>query len=275
MTKSFYNEAYKADHPSQYGGGDDGMPQRTAMLHKDTLAWLVQTGLALQPDARILEIGCGMAFLSEIHPGWHGAEYSQTAVARVKERDGQGTRIFEEDAQRLSFEDASFDGVFTWAALEHVPDPNMAFLEIDRVLRGGGYGLIAPAWNCRSWTVKKIEQRSVSELSWLERIERYSIPIREMLVVRALLALPLRILGELKLGIHRKSGMPLRYKALHPRWDLIDRFGHVSDDDAVADIDPHAGICFFRSRGYQIISHPNWIKRITARHEPLLVRKPF
>lgn len=141
MTKNFYNEAYKEDHPSEYGGGDDGMPQRTAMLSQDTSAWLVQTGLATQPEAKILEIGCGMAFLSKIHPGWHGAEYSGTAVGRVKERDGQGTRIFEEDAQCLSFEDASFDGVFTWAALEHVPDPNKAFLEIDRVLRGGGVRL--------------------------------------------------------------------------------------------------------------------------------------
>ena len=31
--------------------------------------------------------------------------------------------------------------------------------EIDRVPQQGGFALIAPAWNCRSWTVKKIEQR--------------------------------------------------------------------------------------------------------------------
>ena len=115
----------------------------------------------------------------------------------------------------------------------------------------------------------------MSELTWMERIERYSIPLREMLIVRALLALPHRIWGEVALWFQSKAAMPLRYKALQPRWDLIERYGHVSDDDAVADIDPHAGICYFRSRGYQIISHPNWIKRLAARHEPLLIRKPF
>ncbi len=274
MSKDFYNEAYQADHPSHYDGGEDGMPERITILTKHTSDWLNQTGLAMMPKAKILEIGCGMGFLARIHPGWHGAEYSKTAVARIKERDGQDARIFEEDAQSLSFENTSFDGVFSWAALEHVPNPNKAFLEIDRILRGG-YGLIAPAWNCRSWTVKKIEQRLVSELSWLERIERYSIPLREMLIVRALLASPLRIWGELMLRSQDKTAISLRYKTLHPRWDLIERYGHVSDDDAVADIDPHAGICFFKSRGYQIMSHPNLIKRIAARHEPLVIRKPL
>jgi hypothetical protein len=115
MSKDFYNQVYQADHSSQYGGGEDGMPQRSAMLINETSVWLDQTGLASQPEAKILEIGCGMAFVAKIHPGWHGAEYSKTAVARVKERDGQSSRIYEEDAMHLSFADSSFDGVFTWA----------------------------------------------------------------------------------------------------------------------------------------------------------------
>jgi hypothetical protein len=61
VSKDFYNDVYQADHPTQYGGGEDGMPQRSALLMKDTSAWLAQTGLALRHDAKILEIGCGMA----------------------------------------------------------------------------------------------------------------------------------------------------------------------------------------------------------------------
>lgn len=67
--------------------------------------------------------------------------------------------------------------------------------------------------------------------------------------------------------------LPLRYRTLHPRWDLIEQYGHVSDDDAVADIDPHAGIAFFKTRGYLVMSHPTLFKRLTARHEPVIVRK--
>ena len=46
--------------------------------------------------------------------------------------------------------------------------------------------------------------------------------------------------GEIQL-VFRKKPLSLRYKALHPRWGLIAQYGHISDDDAVADIDPHAG----------------------------------
>lgn len=271
MSKDFYNTVYEIDHPSQYGGGVEGMPVRTSMLESDTRAWLDEMNLSSNRQAAILEVGCGMAFLSSIHPGWHGAEYSKVAVERVKARNGHSTKIFEEDAQALSFRDETFDGIFTWAALEHVPNPHKAFTEIDRVLRKGGTALIAPAWNCRSWTVKKIEERPAHELNWIEKIEKALIPIRELLVVRAVIAFPKRLVGELKML--SATPQPLRFKKLSPRWDLIEKYGHVSDDDAVADIDIHAGICFFKSRDYEILSHNSLMKRLMARHEPVIVRK--
>lgn len=247
------------------------MPARTAMLRKDTQAWLESTGLADRPDASILEIGCGMAYLSDIHPGWHGAEYSKTAVERVKQAKGKDVKIVEADAQNLLFQDGLFDGVFTWATLEHVPDPNRAFVEIDRVLRSDGYGLIAPAWNCRSWTVKKLEDRPWYELTWIERFEKVLIPFRELLIVRALVALPRRLWSELMMLLG--GPQPLRYRVLVPRWDLIEQYGHVSDDDAVASIDPHAAICFFKSRGYEVLSHRTLLSRLVVRHEPVVIRK--
>ena len=133
--------------------------------------------------------------------------------------------------------------------------------------------MIAPAWNCRSWTVTKIEQRPLSELTWLEVLERWLKPFRELLAIRASMVFPKRVISELKLAFGINA-MCLRFKVLHPRWDLIEKYGHVSDDDAVADIDPHAGICFFKSRGYEIISHPTLLSRFMARHEPLIIRKP-
>lgn len=118
MTKSFYNKVYQSDHASHYDGGKAGMPERVKMLWQQTGDWLGHIGLKDKADAKILEIGCGMAYLARIHPGWHGAEYSKTAVERVKLRDGADARISEEDAQNLSYNDGSFDAVFSFAALE-------------------------------------------------------------------------------------------------------------------------------------------------------------
>ena len=77
------------------------MPERVKMLWQLTEDWLVQIGLRDKPDAKVLEIGCGMGFLRQIHLDWNGAEYSKTAVERVKCRDGKGVKILEENAERL------------------------------------------------------------------------------------------------------------------------------------------------------------------------------
>ncbi|MDD4319825.1 MAG: class I SAM-dependent methyltransferase [Candidatus Peribacteraceae bacterium] len=47
-----------------------------------------------------------------------------------------------EDIHRLSFADASVDGLFCIAVLEHVEEPARAAAELMRVLRAGGTGLI-------------------------------------------------------------------------------------------------------------------------------------
>ena len=70
-TKNFYNAVYVADHPSEYAAADG--PGRIAMLEERTGAWIKSSGFEGKADAKILEIGCGMAYLSDIHPGWHGA----------------------------------------------------------------------------------------------------------------------------------------------------------------------------------------------------------
>lgn len=271
-TKQFYDRAYEQGHASGYG--DPGLlaPRDTGLWER-TRHWLAESGLAQRADATILEIGCGMAGLANIHPGWHGAEYSRTAVERVKAIHGAALRITEADAQELPYDSGSFDAVLTWATLEHVPDPMQAFGEIDRVLRKGGQALIAPAWNCRGWTVIKLPDRPYSDLTLRERVAKFTIPVRESIVYRAMRALPGRVVGELRLLFSTKPLM-LRFKPLCPRWDLIEKYGHTSDDDAVADIDPHAAIVFFKSRGYKILSHPNLIKRLLARHEPVHVVKP-
>ncbi len=112
MSKDFYNKVYQEDHPSNYNGTPDG--EHATTTRKWTNRWLDSTGLAHRPNARILEVGCGMAYLSDIQPRWGGVDYSKTAVARVKGAlQGAYARIFEADAKSLPFEDRHYDGVFS------------------------------------------------------------------------------------------------------------------------------------------------------------------
>jgi SAM-dependent methyltransferase len=47
-------------------------------------------------------------------------------------------RVMQMDAAKMSFPDASFDLVYSFNVLEHIPDPRAVFKEIRRVLKPGG-----------------------------------------------------------------------------------------------------------------------------------------
>lgn len=268
--KSFYDSAYAKGHATNYGGTEESFKDRNAELLVPLNKWLLRCKVA--PDSNILEVGCGMGYLWKCHPNWHGIEYSSTAVKRAKEMYGD-IPIQEGDARDLPVNTESVDFLFTFAVLEHVPYVEKAFSEIDRVVRsGGGVALVSPAWNCRPWTVRKLQIRPYSDLKIMEKLEKLLIPIRGNLVYRAICSIPSRLAREIKLVL--KKEVSLEYKDLHPDLSLNDRYPHISDDDAFVSIDAHAALVWFKSRGYTCISHPRFLDRITVRGEEIVVRKP-
>jgi SAM-dependent methyltransferase len=99
------------------------------------------------PFGDALEIGAGTGYFSlnllqlglierataiDISPGML-ARLSATA-----QELGLEVQTVASDAERLPFEDASFDFVFGHAVLHHIPDLERAFAEFARVLRPGG-----------------------------------------------------------------------------------------------------------------------------------------
>jgi SAM-dependent methyltransferase len=98
----------------------------------------------------VLEIGCGMGGMSMLWAA-RGAvvtavDLNPIALEQTRRRFdifGLDGRVQCEDANRLSFADASFDYVYSWGVLHHSPDLALSLAEFFRVLRpGGGFGLM-------------------------------------------------------------------------------------------------------------------------------------
>lgn len=268
--RTFYEQAYEHDHPINYGGNIDSFEPRNNALRSVLTQWMDR--LNIPDEAKVVEIGCGMGYLHACHPNWHGIEYSSTAVKRAKEIFGINLNIEQGDARCLPLETGSVDFIFSFAALEHVPEVEHAFQEIGRVLKPRGAALISPAWNCRPWTVRKLEIRPYSDLSLLEMGEKALIPLRNNLAYRAVMSMPARIWRELLYGFKRK--VPLQYKRLSPDFSLNERYPHISDDDAFVSMDAHAGLMYYLADGWTSPSHQAFLRRIMMRGEGIVVVKP-
>jgi SAM-dependent methyltransferase len=94
------------------------------------------TGIA---DARLLEVGCGSGYYSEVFASlvpdgvrYTGIDYSEAMIARA--RSNYPSTAFEvADATRLPYPDDAFDIVFNGVSLMHIIDYQAAIREAARV----------------------------------------------------------------------------------------------------------------------------------------------
>ena len=86
---------------------------------------------------RVLEVGCGRGHLTKrvqaLAPDTVGVDLNPESIAHGVT---DGLRVM--DATCLAYADASFDKVYSFHMLEHVPDVRAALGEMARVLRAGG-----------------------------------------------------------------------------------------------------------------------------------------
>ena len=110
--------------------------------------WFLDRLLKLPEDARILELGCGPAYLwkecsSRVPAGWNITLSDLSsgmldAAWRNLVVTGRAFTFEEIDAQSIPYEAETFDAVIANYMLYHVPDRPKAISEIKRVLKPGG-----------------------------------------------------------------------------------------------------------------------------------------
>jgi len=101
---------------------------------------------ALKPTC-LFDLGCGSGFLGQLIKHqvpkikMHGADISKVALQRAQAHFDQVWHL-DIDHQKLPVADNFYDTVTCVEVLEHLYDPLHALIEISRILRPGGLGVV-------------------------------------------------------------------------------------------------------------------------------------
>ena len=139
--------------------------------HGRLTAWGLQT-VTVQPDSRVLDIGCGggetIRTMASIATAGHvdGIDYSPASVAVAQQRNADliaagRVAVQQASVSRLPFADASFDIVSAVETHYYWPDLVNDFREVLRVLKPGGrFVIVAEAFKGRrmDWVHRPIMQ---------------------------------------------------------------------------------------------------------------------
>ncbi len=197
-------------------------------------------------DHRLLDIGCGRGFYFPLYHALNSEisgierDPEPLSVARLRAKD-VGADVFEGSADRLPFEDSSFDVAIMSEILEHLPSPGLALQEARRVLAPDGLLLITVpnanypfAWDPINWLLEAVvgkpirrgmlagiwanHERLYTQQQLVEEVEASNFTVRQV-IHHTHFCMP--FLHNIVYGL----GMPLLEKRLLPRnWaDIAER----------------------------------------------------
>ncbi len=121
------------------------------------------------PTDRVLDVGCGTAWLSQHFEDYVGIDVSEEAVAHAQALGRNA--IVHDVEQPFPFADASFDAVIVKDLLEHVLEPAAVVREIRRVLRPGGQ-VFASSPDAQRWVWDDYTHRRPYTLTGYKRLFR-------------------------------------------------------------------------------------------------------
>jgi SAM-dependent methyltransferase len=215
-------------------------------------------------DKKCLEIGSSKGLLQNLFNNYTGVDIAENLSVYYNKK------YVVASGANLPFCDQSFDAIFSYATHEHIPDIEKALQEIVRVLKSGGVCLFAPAWHTRPWFAQGYKLRSYGDLTLSQKLVKFSIPLRDFVLIRwplVFLRRFYRLWGQIT---HGKQATPLKYKKLRPNYEVYWQ----SDSDACNSIDPFDIILWFRSRGFICHGYKSLIKTLFVRTYALELQRP-
>jgi len=147
---------------------------------------LVREALALTTGDRVVDVGCGPAFLVTDMVGVLGAGGSVVGVdsstqmlevARRRCAEHSNVELLQGFATSLPLDDETFDAAACVQVLEYVPDIETAVAELRRVLRPGGRLVVWDVdWSTVSWHSDDPERMARVLRAWDEHLVHRSLP---------------------------------------------------------------------------------------------------
>ena len=145
MQKRVYEENITLTTPLQIAIDREGFIYPTTL--KLARIGRIMKSLNLFPNARVLDIGCGDGrilnkLVAQYRVRGFGADISSNQLRENLKNNPFGHSYYHADAEKLPFQDNTFDFVICLDVLEHLSSPRECISEICRTLKQGGKALV-------------------------------------------------------------------------------------------------------------------------------------
>lgn len=184
-----------------------------AMLQRHYEAGLLERLGGRVDGGRVLEIGCGRGVGTEIIFKRFGArevhafdldpDMVEQARRLLSGYSPERLKLFVGDAAQVDAEDETYDAIFDFGIIHHVPDWQRAVSEVRRVLRPGGHFFFEEVtshalnrWFYRTFLKHPTENR-FSGQGFVRELERQGIAVKRNYVER--------FFGDFIIGVGRRT----------------------------------------------------------------------
>ena len=106
---------------------------------------------------------------------------------------GLSRRIVSAATRWIPLAAESAECVFSFNTLEHVADVDLAFSEMDRVLRPGGWLVLKPAWHCTRYITELIPILPYSKLNPRQKLTKALLPLLKSKIYKCATRIPARV----------------------------------------------------------------------------------